>query len=78
MGFVINPYDRCVANKMVNGKQCTIVWYVDDAKVSHSEETVVRSVISDIEKHFGKMEATYGNTHDYLGMKVTLTDDRKC
>ena len=25
MGFVLNPYDECVANKMVNGKQCTIV-----------------------------------------------------
>ena len=24
-GFVINPYDWCVANKTVNGKQCTIV-----------------------------------------------------
>ena len=28
-GFVINPYDKCVANKIINGKQCTIVWYVD-------------------------------------------------
>jgi hypothetical protein len=23
-GFVINPYDWCVANKMINGKQCTM------------------------------------------------------
>ena len=29
-GFEINPYDTCVANKLVNGKQCTIVWHVDD------------------------------------------------
>jgi hypothetical protein len=29
-GFEINPYDFCVANKMINGKQCTIVWHVDD------------------------------------------------
>jgi hypothetical protein len=26
MGFIINPYDKCVANCEVNGKQCTIVW----------------------------------------------------
>ena len=32
-GFVINPYDRCVANKIINGKQCTIVFYVDDNKL---------------------------------------------
>ena len=25
IGFVINPYDQCVANKIMNGKQCTIV-----------------------------------------------------
>jgi hypothetical protein len=24
-GFVINPYDWCVANQMIDGKQCTIV-----------------------------------------------------
>ena len=24
MGFELNPYDLCVANKMINGKQCTI------------------------------------------------------
>ena len=33
MGFEINPYDKCVANKMINGKQCTIGWYVDDNKI---------------------------------------------
>jgi len=26
MGFTLNPYAKCVANKMVNGKQMTIVW----------------------------------------------------
>ena len=29
-GFELNPYDPCVANRMVNGKQQTIVWHVDD------------------------------------------------
>ena len=24
MGFKLNPYDKCVANKLVNGHQCTI------------------------------------------------------
>jgi len=33
LGFAINPYDRCVANKMINGRQCTIVFYVDNNKV---------------------------------------------
>ncbi len=34
-GFEINPYDTCVANKMVNRSQMTVVWHVDDLKVSH-------------------------------------------
>ena len=41
MGFEVNPYDPCVANKIVNGSQCTIVWHVDDLKVSHKDEAVV-------------------------------------
>ena len=45
MGFVLNPYDPCVANKMINGKQCTICWYVDDLKVSHMEKDVVSDIM---------------------------------
>ena len=30
MGFEINPYDPCVANKMVNGMQMMIRWHVND------------------------------------------------
>ena len=77
MGFKVNPYDRCVANKIIGGKQCTVVWYVDDAKVSHADKEVVTNVISEIEKHFGKMDITYGKEHEYLGMKVKITDDKK-
>ena len=33
--FEINPYDPCVANKMLNGIQMIVVWHVDDLKVSH-------------------------------------------
>ena len=35
--FELNPYDICVVNKMMNDKQCTLVSYVDDNKVSHME-----------------------------------------
>ena len=26
LGFEVNPYDKCVVNKMINGSQCTIVF----------------------------------------------------
>ena len=34
-GIEVNPYDPCVANKMIDGSQFTIVWHVDDVKLSH-------------------------------------------
>ena len=30
LGYVINPYDPCVANKMINDKQMIICWHMDD------------------------------------------------
>ena len=30
INFIFNPYDPCVANKMVNGKQHTIKFHMDD------------------------------------------------
>jgi hypothetical protein len=29
-GFKVNPYDPCVANKIVRGRQMTVSWHVDD------------------------------------------------
>ena len=40
VGFHINPYDPCIANKIVNGKQQTIVWHVNDIKPSHKHKEV--------------------------------------
>ena len=53
-GFERNPYDWCMVNKMVNGKQCTIVWHVDDLKVSHIDPKVVGDVLDQINQEYGK------------------------
>jgi len=37
-GFTLNPYDRCVANKNIQGKQCMIILHVDDLKISHKKK----------------------------------------
>jgi hypothetical protein len=36
MGFMINPYDPCIANKFVNGSQITLRWHVDNLMISHN------------------------------------------
>ncbi len=33
--YKVNPYDACVWNKEIEGKQCTICFHVDDCKISH-------------------------------------------
>ena len=75
MGFELNPYDTCVANKVVDGKQCTIAWYVDDNKISHVDPKVVTSIIKKIEERFGKMTVTRGKVHVFLGMKITYHEN---
>jgi len=77
LGFKLNPYDLCVANKMINGSQCTIAFYVDDNKISHKDPKVVQKVISEIEKHFGKLTVQTGSEFDFLGMDVKLRNDKK-
>ena len=44
-GFCMNPYDPCVWNKIVNGKQLTIVFHVDDCKLSHVDSKVLDDTI---------------------------------
>jgi hypothetical protein len=45
IGFKINPYEPCVANKTVKGKQLTVVRHVDDLKVSHRKPFVLTRMI---------------------------------
>jgi len=41
-------------NKMVNGSQLTIVWHVDDCKISYIDEEVVTDMLKKLKKKFGK------------------------
>jgi Reverse transcriptase (RNA-dependent DNA polymerase) len=71
-GFVWNPYDYCVVNKVLNGSQCTIVWYVNDLKISHQSKTVVTQIMDLMKDEFGKdmdLTITRGKVHDYLGIR---------
>ena len=71
-GFILNQYDMCVANKQINGRQCTVAWYVDDNKVSHMDSSVVTNILGLIESKFGKLSITRGKDHEYLGMNIKL------
>ena len=73
-GFVLNPYDACVANKEINSSQCTIIWHVDDLKISHKDPKVVDSVLAWLEKLFRKITTRRGKKYTYLGMDLDFTE----
>ena len=69
MGFVINPYDPCAVNKMINGAQITIRWHVDDLMISHVSQDKIMKVVQGIKEIYGEnLAETFGTVHDYLGM----------
>ena len=72
-GFIFNPYDPCVANKMVKGSQLTVTFHVDDVKASHKNPKVIDDLIQYMDwkygnKEIGEVKALQGKRHKYLGM----------
>jgi hypothetical protein len=76
-GFIINPYDPCVANRSVNDHQHTVVWHVNDLKSSHADPTVNDNFHCWLEKMYGDLtnhvKAVRGKLHDYLAMILDYT-----
>ena len=54
-GFVINPYDPCVANKWTNEGQLNLVWNIKDMKVSHKNKEEVTKIVEYMKVIYGKM-----------------------
>ena len=67
-GFVLNPYDPCVANKVVDGKQMNVCWHVYDIKMSHCDPDQVTIFEEWLSTKYGVAMATHGGkVHNYLG-----------
>jgi calcineurin-like phosphoesterase family protein len=43
-----------VANKTIDSQQCTIVWHVDDLKISHVDPKVVTTVLELLNGKYGQ------------------------
>jgi hypothetical protein len=80
-GYEPNCYDRCTFNKMIDGNQITIQFHVDDLKISHMKQSVIDSVLNDLNKEFGTtrkpLAATTGMIHDYLGITIDYSERGK-
>jgi hypothetical protein len=79
-GFTVNLYDRCVMNKMVDGKQCTVLWHVDYLKISYADGAVNEAVLAGLNSRYrkdGPLTVTRGKVHEYLGMTIDYSVDGK-
>ncbi len=73
--FVINPYDPCVANAIINGKQMTMIWHVDDLKVLHVDPFQIMKFAAYLASIYGNGLVVHrGKVHDYLGMDLNFAN----
>jgi hypothetical protein len=80
LGFEFNQYDKCVVNKMVNGKQYTIIRHVDDLMLTHVNQEVLEHIVSELSQKFGSedpLSVHRGDVHDYLGMTLDFSSKGK-
>ena len=83
--FEVNPYDWCIANEMVDGKQLTIVWYVGILKISHESPEVVTSCINMLDEKYGyeafgkrsPLTVKHSRKYKYPGMLLDYSKSRK-
>lgn len=73
---MVNKYDKCKANKIIDGYQFTITWYVDDVKISHVDKNIVTKVIKLLEDEFGNWNANRGKEHSFLGMSIVINKNK--
>ena len=59
-GFRINPYDPCVSKKMIGGKHLTVIWRVDNLKISCVDTNEATEMIQ-------WLESEYVETHGSCG-----------
>jgi hypothetical protein len=77
IGFDINPYDPCVANKIIDGKQMTICWHVDDLLMGHEDSKIVTKFLKWLATRYNtddkKLNVIRVHKHDYRAMNLNFS-----
>jgi hypothetical protein len=71
-GYLPNPYDACLFNKVVNGVQITVAFHVDDLLVTCVCEKLMDSLEAHLRKNFANITVCNGSQHSYLAMNIVL------
>ena len=72
-GFIANPIDLCVMNTTRNGKQITVVIYVDDLLVFAEEQDSLLWFYELLDNRFDNVSHEIKDEISYLGMVITRT-----
>ena len=72
---MINQYNLCVTNRIVDEKQCTIYSNVDDNKGSHIDPKVIVWVIKNIEQKLWK-KTEKGEHHTFVGIDLEFAKEK--
>jgi hypothetical protein len=67
-GFIANPLDACIFNKLANGFQITVAIYVDDLFISCKDLDVIIALEALLKDKFTDITIRDGLVHSYLGM----------
>ena len=66
LGFKINLYKLCITTKVIDERQCTIGWFVDNRKVSHMDDSVNSMIADKIKENLGIYLAQQERSTRYL------------
>ncbi len=75
-GFTINPNDPCIANSTTkSGNQLTMVWHVNDLKISCIDKFAVTKLLCFLMSIYGDNTTIHqGTSHNYLGMDLDYSE----
>ena len=74
-GFVFNPYDHFVYNMEINWSQITVVWHVNNLKVSHKDSFEVTILAVYLTVTYEGMKVNWGKVKDYLVINLDYSEE---
>jgi hypothetical protein len=73
IGFVRNKKDPCVMNRSFNGKQLSVVIYVDDLMCSCVDESALDWLAEELTDEYTELNVHKGTFHSYLGQSFDFS-----
>ena len=62
-----------IANKYIDGHQMTVVWHVDDMKISHKNPNEITKLAGYLSRINGNIKVAQGKILEYLGMTLDFS-----